>query len=95
MFTDIAAMAMVSAINEMNLYEHGNKMFELSIANLSDEQKTIAREKRRLEQREDRKHRELCQAIRDSKPAANNGIGVAGLIFGSCLTASIINNDQS
>ena len=48
--------------------EQERKMFELSIADFPAEEKAATREKRRLEQREDRKHRELCQAIRDSKP---------------------------
>jgi len=88
----ISVITAISAINEITLIEHENKMFELSIANLTDEEKAAVREKRRLEKREDRMHRELCQAIRDSKPDANNGIGMASLVFGSCLTASIINN---
>lgn len=93
MFGDIAAMTLATGMMQARFMDQERKMFELSIADLPAEEKAAAREKRRLEQREDRKHRELCQAIRDSKPAPQSNIGLAGLVFGSCLAASMINND--
>lgn len=93
MFGNIAVAVAISEINQAGLIDHDNKMFELSIADLPAEEKAAAREKRRLEKREERMHRELCQAIRDSKPAPQSNIGLAGLVFGSCLTASMINNN--
>ncbi len=93
MFGDIAAMTCATGMVQARLMEQERKMFELSIADLPAEEKAAAREKRRLEKREERMHRELCQAIRDSKPAPQSNIGLAGLVFGSCLAASMINND--
>ena len=93
MFGDIAAMTLATGIVQARLMEQERKTFELSIAALPAEEKAAAREKRRLEKREEMMHRDLCQAIRDSKPAPQSNIGLAGLVFGSCLAASMINND--
>lgn len=67
MFGFIAVQIPAMALHAIELAKHDQKMFELSIADLSNEQKKEAREKRRTEQTEERRHRELCQAIRDSK----------------------------
>lgn len=89
-FADIAIAAAYGASEQFKLEE---KIFEKSIADLTPEEKQAAREKRRLEKIEERRHRELCQAIRDSKPD-NKGIGMAGLIFGACLAGSIADGDK-
>jgi hypothetical protein len=68
MLGDIAEMTLATEMMQARFMEEERKMFELSIVDLPAEEKAVAREKRRLEQREDRKRRELCQAIRDSKP---------------------------
>ena len=83
----MAAQIPVMALHAVELAKHDQKMFELSIADLSDDDKKFAIEKRRLEQREDQKHRELCQAIRDSKPTQSPSLATA--IFGGILIGSI------
>lgn len=91
----ITAAAMAAA-NESEIYKKEQEEFERCISHLSDEDKVLAREKRRLERQEERRHRELINAIdrnTQAKQSASGGIGMAGLIFGSCLTASMINND--
>lgn len=45
--------------------------FIKSISNLSPDRQAELKEKRRLEQREERMHAELCDAIRDSKSNVN------------------------
>lgn len=79
---------MASVSQQIKMIENEKKMFELSIADLDENGKKAAREKRRIEQREDRKHRELCQAIRDSKPAQSPSLATA--LFGGIILGSII-----
>lgn len=99
MFFNAAMMtaATMAAANEIGMYKKEQEAFERCIAHLSDEDKVIAREKRRLERQEERRHRELINAIDRNtqvKQSAPSGIGMAGLIFGSCLVSGMINNNS-
>lgn len=83
----IAAQIPAMALHAFEMAKHDRKMFELSIADLDEDGKKTAWEKRRLEQREDQKHRELCQAIRDTKPSGSPSLATA--LFGGILIGSM------
>jgi hypothetical protein len=68
MFIDMTGIA-TAAFAAAESFKQSEKLFEKSIERLSDSEKISAREKRRLELREERMHSELCRAIRDSKKA--------------------------
>jgi hypothetical protein len=79
------ALSMVDAQMEAYFYENVRNMPIECQAQAIREHKD-QREKQRLEAREDRKHRELCDAIRDSgRRSAGSSYGGSGLAMGILL----------
>ena len=90
MFFDVTGIV-ITAYAVVEQFKHDEKRFEKSIENFSDAEKKAAREKRRIEQIEERRHRELCQAIRDSKPESKSNL--AAMIIGASIISGSINNE--
>lgn len=72
---------------EIATVDYARSMMEPEAFNQWMDDRAIAKEKARLEEVEERRHREVCEAIKASKPEP---VGLGKILFGALCIGSII-----